>query len=126
MNRENLPKIIPAVAQEQGFRQEIIEKDFYLTLVLNHIYSDLGKNLVFKGGTLLNKMHLNYHRLSEDLDFTLLSDTNYDTRSKRSRAMAPIREKMAGFLKLLGLKSTKPEGEGFNNSTHSPLPCFTH
>lgn len=32
-------------------------------------------------------------------------------------AINPIREKMPEFLKLLGLKSKRPEGEGFNNST---------
>jgi len=93
------------------------EKDYYLTVILNNIESGLGNNLIFKGGTLLSKIHLSYHRLSEDLDFTFVSPLGLNTRAERSRAIRPIRKKMSGFLASLDLKSENPEGEGFNNST---------
>jgi len=92
-----------------------IEKDYYLTVVLNNINSLLSDKIVFKGGTLLNKVHLNYHRLSEDLDFTYYQEIT--TRSQRSQAIKPIREKILGFGKALGLTTDNPKGEGFNNST---------
>ncbi len=117
MDKEKLEKIIPFIAEKYNFRLETIEKDYYLTLLLNHVESHLSDKIVFKGGTLLNKIHLNYHRLSEDLDFTYFSPEGLETRSKRSRAITPIREKVPELLKLLALKSKKPEGEGFNNST---------
>lgn len=117
MDRDKLEKIIPFIAEKYNFRLEIIEKDYYLTLILNSVESHLSQSLVFKGGTLLNKIHLNYHRLSEDIDFTYFRPEDLETRSKRSRAMTPIREKMPALLKLLELKSEKPEGEGANNST---------
>lgn len=117
MDKELLKKIIPVIAQKKKFRLGIVEKDFYLTVILNNINSLLSDKIVFKGGTLLNKIHLNYHRLSEDLDFTYLSKVEPDTRAKRSKAIAPIRSKMKDFLKVIDLKSENPEGEGFNNST---------
>jgi len=117
MDRDKLQQIIPFIAEKYKFRLETIEKDYYLTLILNSVESHLSQSLVFKGGTLLNKIHLNYHRLSEDIDFTYFSSEGLQTRSKRSRAMTPIREKMPALLKLLELKSEKPEGEGANNST---------
>lgn len=117
MDREKLEKLIPVIAQKHHFRLEIIEKDYYLTNILNNIEPHLSDKVVFKGGTLLNKIHLNYHRLSEDLDFTYFSGSDLDARAKRSKAITPIREKMPEFLKLLELKSEKPEGDGFNNST---------
>jgi len=113
MNREKLEKIIPFIAEKYNFRFETIEKDFYLTLLLNSVESHLGGKIVFKGGTLLNKIHLNYHRLSEDLDFTYLSDVDLESRPQRSRAIAPIKEKMPELLKLLELKSEKPQGGRF-------------
>jgi len=58
MNRDKLEKIIPFIAQKYNFRLEIIEKDYYLTLILNSVESHLSQSLVFKGGTLLNKIHL--------------------------------------------------------------------
>ena len=117
MERERLRQIIPVLAKNHNFREEIVEKDYYLTLILNNINSYLSKDIVFKGGTLLNKIHLNYHRLSEDLDFTYYGKEELNSRSKRSKAIRPVRENMAGFLEHLGLKSEKPKGEGFNNST---------
>jgi len=117
MDRERLRQIIPVLAKNHNFREEIVEKDYYLTLILNNIDSYLSKDIVFKGGTLLNKIHLNYHRLSEDLDFTYYGKEELNSRSKRSKAIKPIRENMAGFLEHLELKTEKPEGAGFNNST---------
>lgn len=117
MDRDKLEKIIPVIAQKYNFRFEIIEKDYYLTLILNNVESHLSDKIVFKGGTLLNKIHLNYHRLSEDIDFTYLDSEDLGARSKRSRVITPIREKMPSLLKLLELKSENPGGEGFNNST---------
>lgn len=117
MDREKLKDIIPALARKHNFRPAIVEKDYYLTVILNNIESGLSGKLIFKGGTLLNKIHLNYHRLSEDLDFTFFSSTELSTRSNRSRTIEPIRKKMSDFLASLDLKSKRPEGEGFNNST---------
>ena len=125
MDRDKLERIIPFIAEKFAFRFETIEKDYYLTLILNSVESHLSDKIVFKGGTLLNKIHLNYHRLSEDIDFTYFSpEGGLDTRSKRSRAITPIREKMPILLKLLGLKSEKSEGEGFNNSTQYVFNIF--
>lgn len=115
IDREKLKDIIPAIAGKMKFRPAIVEKDYYLTIILNNIEALLSDKIVFKGGTLLNKAHLNYHRLSEDLDFTY--NAEFTARPQRSKAITPIREKMPAFLKALQLSSDKPEGEGFNNST---------
>ncbi len=116
MNKEELKDIIPVLADKHKFRPAIIEKDFYMTIVLNNINSYLSDKIVFKGGTLLNKIYFNYKRLSEDLDFTFINGKDINTRGKRSRVIKPIKEKMPDFLKMLGLKSPNPEGEGFNES----------
>jgi len=108
MNREKLEKIIPFIAEKYNFRFETIEKDFYLTLLLNSVESHLGGKIVFKGGTLLNKIHLNYHRLSEDLDFTYLSDVDLESRPQRSRAIAPIKEKIKLEISLRQAPFDKP------------------
>jgi len=49
---------------------DIIKKDLLLTLILAEFEKmDLGRDLIFKGGTLLSRNYLKYHRFSEDLDF---------------------------------------------------------
>src|SRR3989338_7822867 len=115
IDKEKLKDIIPAIARKMKFRPAIVEKDYHLTVILNNIEGLLSDKIIFKGGTLLNKVHLNYHRLSEDLDFTYCDPLA--TRSQRSKAITPIREKMLDFLKALQLSSDNPLGEGFNNST---------
>lgn len=117
MDKEKLKDIINYVADKQGFRPAIIEKDYHLTRILNAVNQHLSSNIIFKGGTLLNKAYLNYHRLSEDLDFSYSSDVDVSTRTKRSRAIEPIRKKMGSFLSYLELTSNNAEGQGFNNST---------
>jgi len=47
-----------------------VEKDYLQELLLFGLYSEVGPELVFKGGTCLYKLH-KLSRFSEDLDFTL-------------------------------------------------------
>lgn len=55
---------------------EIIKKDLILTLILAELEKmNLGKELIFKGGTLLSRNFLKYHRFSEDLDFIFKEST---------------------------------------------------
>ena len=67
---------------------EVIKKDLILTLILAELEkAELGKELIFKGGTLLSRNYLNYHRFSEDLDFVHKdsSDIRELPRSTRER-----------------------------------------
>jgi predicted nucleotidyltransferase component of viral defense system len=57
-------------AEESGFMPRLIEKDYFCTLLLDHLSRAGGAELVFKGGTSLTKIHSELYRLSEDLDYT--------------------------------------------------------
>ncbi len=52
-----------------GFNPELLQKDYYIILVLYLIKEVLG--IYFKGGTALNTIFLHHARLSEDIDFTI-------------------------------------------------------
>ncbi|MGM0367990.1 MAG: nucleotidyl transferase AbiEii/AbiGii toxin family protein, partial [Actinomycetota bacterium] len=104
------------LSSQFAFRPGIIEKDYYITIILNNINSMLSKKIVFKGGTLLNKIYFNYKRLSEDIDFTFIPNVHLNSRGARSRNMKQIKTKMPDFLKKLNLRSPNTNGEGFNNS----------
>jgi predicted nucleotidyltransferase component of viral defense system len=65
---------------------EIIKKDLILTLILAELEkAELGKELIFKGGTLLSKNYLNYHRFSEDLDFVHKDSSNIRDLTRHAR-----------------------------------------
>ena len=57
-------------AAQTGFPAGLIEKDYFCTLMLEHISSSTTA-VVFKGGTCLAKVHAGFYRLSEDLDFAV-------------------------------------------------------
>ena len=60
------------IASDKGFNAKYLTKDYFLTVIL-YLIKDI-EGMYFKGGTALQKIFLNYSRLSEDLDFTLTRD----------------------------------------------------
>ena len=73
-------KEILKLAESINLRADIIEKDYVLGWFLAGISAqkNLSQNLIFKGGTCLKKCHLETHRLSEDLDYTVLDKKYVD------------------------------------------------
>lgn len=64
--------IIATAAQETGRAESVIEKDIWLCLVLELMFSMPGvKAMAFKGGTSLSKVYGAIHRFSEDVDVTI-------------------------------------------------------
>ena len=74
---------------DKGFTANLIEKDYYCSLVLRYFFSN-ETPLVFKGGTCLSKVHVDFYRLSEDLDL-IIPVTAKTTRAQRSASMEPIK-----------------------------------
>jgi predicted nucleotidyltransferase component of viral defense system len=116
---ENAPEFLAALEFTQGitgFRSELIEKDYFCSLVLSAIFESEAHGLVFKGGTCLNKVHLGFFRLSEDLDFSMSLPANATrgARSAKVRPMKTIIEQIA--LRIAGCSLASPL-VGANNST---------
>jgi hypothetical protein len=65
--------IFAEAAAQLGIMPIIIEKDFWVCVVLKLLFvrSSLGQSLVFKGGTSLSKVHGLIERFSEDIDLVL-------------------------------------------------------
>jgi len=72
-----------------GFTATLIEKDYYCSLVLHHLFSN-DTPLVFKGGTCLSKVYIDFNRLSEDLDFIISVPVSI-TKSQRRATIEPVR-----------------------------------
>ena len=76
--------VINITVQRTGFRAPLLEKDYYLTFILSRVH-ELSDNLIFKGGTCLNKIYYSYYRLSEDLDFSMRLPEYTTTRGNRRK-----------------------------------------
>lgn len=81
--------------QHYGFPERLIEKDYLCSLLLEYL-CDAHKNLVFKGGTCLAKVHADFYRLSEDLDFVIPMPTDA-SRASRSRAAEGLKTVIAAL-----------------------------
>ncbi len=85
---EDLPRFRDALTlteAETGFSSRLIEKDYYCSLLLDDLSGPFEQGLVFKGGTCLSKVHAEFFRLSEDLDFSHLCPARCDEiRASRS------------------------------------------
>jgi predicted nucleotidyltransferase component of viral defense system len=63
---------ITEIAAYRGFVDELLTKDYFVTIIL-YLLKDV-KGIYFKGGTALQKIFLDYSRLSEDIDYTVIKD----------------------------------------------------
>ncbi len=95
-------------AAQTGFSERLIEKDYFCTVLLAYLASVKGPPPVFRGGTCLAKIHAEFYRMSEDLDFVIPVKTTC-SRSERSRRAAGLKDHLSAVsLEEPHLKVTKP------------------
>lgn len=82
IDRETFTDIIDTVSEETGIARDIIEKDYYVTMVLKEFFHD-EQGLVFKGGTSLSKAYHLISRFSEDIDLNYIDHDVLDRKKKK-------------------------------------------
>jgi hypothetical protein len=76
LSTKNQASAIAAASDASGRAPHLLEKDIWVVWALSALFqSQLGANLVFKGGTALSEAHKVITRFSEDVDLT------YDIRA---------------------------------------------
>ncbi|MHB8902505.1 MAG: nucleotidyl transferase AbiEii/AbiGii toxin family protein [Thermoguttaceae bacterium] len=101
---------------ETGFSARLIEKDYYGSLLLHDMLATTGPQWAFKGGTCLSKVHSDFYRMSEDLDFAYSVPLS-TTRSHRSKMIAAMKEHVAELAQRLACFKVVAPLRGYNNST---------
>ena len=115
-DKDEFLRILERTSAQTGFPLRLLEKDYYITLMLS-VISEISSDLIFKGGTCLSKIFYSYHRLSEDLDFTLKLPINNSTRNVRRNAIKPIKDKLDILLKKIGMSVKNLDTAGHSEST---------
>lgn len=95
-----------AASQRFGIPEIYIEKDYWVTLVLNKIFhSDMADQIVFKGGTCLSKCHHLIQRFSEDIDLVVFRNEgeNDNQLKKKNRQISKIVEQILPEIAVKGL-----------------------
>ncbi|SEM64048.1 Nucleotidyl transferase AbiEii toxin, Type IV TA system [Syntrophus gentianae] len=106
---------ITFTASQTRFLPRLIEKDYFCTVLLSYLTASEGP-LVFKGGTCLAKVHAEFYRLSEDLDFAIPTPINA-TRTERRFLSAGVKETTARITDDLKIFRIIEPLTGANNST---------
>jgi len=114
-NKDEFIKSLERASRKKGFLMPLIEKDYYLTLILSRVY-ELSEDLIFKGGTCLNKVYYVYYRLSEDLDFSMALPQYEVTRGQRRKCIRPVKDKIEKFVGQFGMRIDDAGNPGRNES----------
>ena len=101
-NKDEFLKVLENTSAQTGFSLWLLEKDYYITLLLSRVNS-LSEGLIFKGGTCLSKVYFSYYRLSEDLDFSMRLPAGEVTRAMRRNTIKPVKDKIPTFAKEFGM-----------------------
>ena len=102
-NREEFIKTLERASRKKGFLLPLMEKDYYLTLILSRVH-ELSEDLIFKGGTCLNKVYYAYYRLSEDIDFSMRLPQYEATRVQRRKCIQPVKDRIEKFVEQFGMR----------------------
>ncbi|MBR5179075.1 MAG: nucleotidyl transferase AbiEii/AbiGii toxin family protein [Lachnospiraceae bacterium] len=92
-------QIISNVNQRTGYREDILEKDYYVTLILQElaVKQQNGLKAYFKGGTALYKALQTTRRFSEDIDLSV--DVRDCTRSQSDKRLEEATKKYSGLIR---------------------------
>ncbi len=86
LSREILEELILNINSRTGIRNDILEKDYYVCLVLKELASKQKKlQAYFKGGTAVYKILDHMNRFSEDIDLTVKVNENESNNSNKTR-----------------------------------------
>lgn len=115
-NKEVFRQAIQATADRLRIRAVYVEKDYWVTLALKVIFaSEVGEDVVFKGGTALSKCFRTIQRFSEDIDLVMLrrqGESNSGMRAKLRKAAKCIAQPLPE-VEIEGLTNRK----GMNRKT---------
>ena len=105
LSKDLLEELILNINNRTGIRNDILEKDYYVCLVLKDLSKKQDKlQAYFKGGTAIYKILDHMNRFSEDIDLTVKVNDNDSNNSNRMR----LKNSAIGY-KIQGLELDKEE-----------------
>ena len=88
-DREQFLDAINLAVFKTGLEPEIVEKDYYVTMILKKL-AERYDFIVFKGGTSISKCHRVISRFSEDIDITIDSALSQGQKRKLKYGIVDI------------------------------------
>ncbi len=85
-------EIVSEVSRTLGYREDQVEKDYFVSLFFKRLMNKSDLPIIFKGGTSLSKVYHLIDRFSEDLDIAVLFDGRRLGDGKRKKLKYQIIE----------------------------------
>lgn len=106
-NQEIFEELIVAASNELGIPTNIIEKDYYVTIILKALQEKIS-DMVFKGGTSLTKCYHILDRFSEDIDLPYTAESGIPGDSRKRKLKKAVVSTMNEFdFKIVNLDMTR-------------------
>ncbi len=102
-DKELFEQVVLKSSEHFGIEAGIVEKDYYVTLLLREIVKR-QPDIIFKGGTSLSKCYKIIKRFSKDIDLNVDSVT-HPTQGERRQ----LKENIIDAINALGFKLTNPD-----------------
>ena len=117
--RDEQKDAINAASPRLGILPEVVEKDIWVCMVLDVLFSIPDRRpMVFKGGTSLSKVFNLINRFSEDIDLSInfLKDyTGPFSKTKASNMRQEIEEKLQKYKESVIIPALVERAKGFDS-----------
>ena len=123
-DRELFHDAINLTYSQTGIIAQAIEKDYYVTLLLQ-LLSQKIPYIVFKGGTSLSKCHKIIRRFSEDIDITIDTLLSQGQKKKVKQAIVDSAAELGLTIKNLGETRSRRDYNRYVISYDSVLPLIS-
>lgn len=127
-DKKRFMEAINIVVHSNGMAFEVIEKDYYVTLLLREL-SERLPYIVFKGGTSLSKCYKVIRRFSEDIDIAIDTSISQGQKKKLKKILVEVTAELG--LKILNLEETRSRRD-YNRyeiayeTTYTPYEMVLH
>ncbi|MBQ0035824.1 MAG: nucleotidyl transferase AbiEii/AbiGii toxin family protein [Firmicutes bacterium] len=81
-NKDDYYEIIKRIMEDKNIMDKFIEKDYYVTMILEEFHN-LEPDIVFKGGTSLSKAYHLINRFSEDIDINYIDHSKLKNKKRK-------------------------------------------
>lgn len=95
-DKEAFVELVLATSNELHIPANVVEKDYYVTIVLKEL-SNRIPDMVFKGGTSLTKCYQLLDRFSEDIDISYTAEAGKPGDSRKRRLKSTIVDILKNF-----------------------------
>lgn len=92
-DKQAMELLITNISERTGVREGVLEKDYYVTLLLEELSEKKNQNYAyFKGGTALYKALKSIRRFSEDIDLTVFVEDVTSSSQEQKRLKNAVKD----------------------------------